>query len=631
MIQQQASAIKFQEDDTFERFDGINDHITIDNEADIQQDPPHVPLHDERGESETNMANENKKTELLKQLGYTEGNFNFYVQLHREVMKHQNYNRFGARIPIPTKMNLELFENLLQDYHDKEVVEWMRFGWPTGYPLDAPEPVPHIINHKGALLYPNHIDEYFKTEIKAKATIGPFIGIVFQDRVTLNPLNSRPKRTSKSKRRIILDLSFPKGTSVNDHIPKDSYLGKKYKLTYPTVDTLAKRIHELNYKCKIYRVDEERSFWQNPLDPIDYGLIGMHWKGLFFWDINSPQGLRTGAMFCQRCTNAIRYIMNSLNYFLLNYLDDLHGCETEENVWDSYYTLIRIMRDLRRDIAHDKTTLPTEVIEVLGIWFDVRLRLIAISPDRIQELLQLLNKWRFKEAATKKDMQRLIGKLQFAAKCLRSGRIFISRLLKWMHSMRDDEYRRINQETRKDIRWWMLTLHSFKGTSLIWYLSFETPDVILSSDANLTGCGAHSSEFYFHILFPEFVLEETTHVAQRELITIAVTLKVFTRIIRGKKITFYCDNQASVACVNSGRTKDEYMLKVLREIAFLSVQYDFLVRTKYLDTRANRPADILSRWDQTQNPEKQFLKALGKERMVQLNIKEENFKFSNDW
>jgi hypothetical protein len=40
------------------------------------------------------------------------------------------------------------------------------------------------------------------------------------------------------ERRVILDLSFPEGQSVNEFISKEFYLGKKIELSYPKVDDL---------------------------------------------------------------------------------------------------------------------------------------------------------------------------------------------------------------------------------------------------------------------------------------------------------------------------------------------------------------------------------------------------------
>ena len=40
------------------------------------------------------------------------------------------------------------------------------------------------------------------------------------------------------EKRIIVDMSFPKGNSVNDGIKKDEYLDEKICLTYLTVNNL---------------------------------------------------------------------------------------------------------------------------------------------------------------------------------------------------------------------------------------------------------------------------------------------------------------------------------------------------------------------------------------------------------
>ena len=47
------------------------------------------------------------------------------LMLRNRVLKEGYPNRFGARIQVPTKINLKLFEQELEGYHDTEVIEWM--------------------------------------------------------------------------------------------------------------------------------------------------------------------------------------------------------------------------------------------------------------------------------------------------------------------------------------------------------------------------------------------------------------------------------------------------------------------------------------------------------------------------
>jgi hypothetical protein len=53
------------------------------------------------------------------------------------------------------------------------------------------------------------------------AIIGPFDKNLFPYHFKISPLNTVSKDTLE--RRVILDLSFPAGNSVNDYISKDNY------------------------------------------------------------------------------------------------------------------------------------------------------------------------------------------------------------------------------------------------------------------------------------------------------------------------------------------------------------------------------------------------------------------------
>ena len=57
----------------------------------------------------------------------------------------------------------------------------------------------------------------------------------------VSALNAVEKRDSE-ERRVIVDLSWPCGHSVNDGIPSDSYLGEPLVLRFPTIDDI---VHQL--------------------------------------------------------------------------------------------------------------------------------------------------------------------------------------------------------------------------------------------------------------------------------------------------------------------------------------------------------------------------------------------------
>ena len=82
------------------------------------------------------------------------------VKLSENVMSHGYPNVYGARIPLSSKWNLELFSTLLEGYHDREVVEFLLYGWPANRLPTMPSPTISHVNHKSATDHPDYINKY---------------------------------------------------------------------------------------------------------------------------------------------------------------------------------------------------------------------------------------------------------------------------------------------------------------------------------------------------------------------------------------------------------------------------------------------------------------------------------------
>ena len=67
-----------------------------------------------------------------------------------------------------------------------------------------------------------------------------------------------PKKET-DERRVILDLSFPKGNSINDFISKEEYLGEKMLTVYPNVDDLVQLIKLKRRGCFLFKKRFEKS------------------------------------------------------------------------------------------------------------------------------------------------------------------------------------------------------------------------------------------------------------------------------------------------------------------------------------------------------------------------------------
>ena len=88
-------------------------------------------------------------------------------------------------------------------------------------------------NHPSAEKFPDHVEHYLKEEISHKAIIGPF------DKPPI-PLHTSPfmtrEKSDSTNRRVIVDLSWPKGQRVNDFVCPDKYVDLDFALTLANID-----------------------------------------------------------------------------------------------------------------------------------------------------------------------------------------------------------------------------------------------------------------------------------------------------------------------------------------------------------------------------------------------------------
>ena len=563
----------------------------------------------------------------------TEQNLDNQVQdliIAHRVIKTGVPNRWGLRIPLSTNWNIELLDSLLKDYHDWEIVEWLKFGFPISYDRFRPDPVPNNVNHKGAECFPSVIDEYVEKELREGSTMGPFMIPPFLSRNGISPLSTREKRGS-SDRRVIMDLSFRHNTSVNDGISRDNYMGTPISLRYPSIDTLAARVAQLGPSCALFKLDLARYFRQIPVCPLDYSLLGWRWRNLLFYDKSMPMGLRSAAYVAQRISSSIVYIHSQMGYFSINYLDDFGSAEPWNLVWDSFNALRRILQQVGLKESTQKAVLPTTKLTFLGVFFDTDKMTLEVSKDRIAETIFEIEKWERRSMFTRKNLESLIGKLQFISNCVRGSRVFISRLLTCLTGTERKQLIPIDTEMRKDIAWWKQFMTQYNGVSIMWHLQLVKPNQFAASDACLVAAGGWCDNECYHLEFPAWVRERTNNIAHFEFLALLVTLKLWKRKLSNKFLVFLCDNQAVCHAVNAGLAKDAFLLQCLREVAWLCCTYDFYIRLQYIESARNLIPDLLSRMSIDRKAKLKFHKLNSELRLKMIDANMDLLNLSSCW
>ena len=213
-----------------------------------------------------------------------------FVDSHLRVRSTGLPNYLGLRISVPSALHVPHWRECRRDYPDRIIGDYSQFGWPVGFVRDS-LPVFDIRTHRGALNFPDMVCDYLAKELRLGRVAGPFHQLPFPDGYVLSPLNTVAKRDS-DERRVILDLSWPCGSSVNDGIPSDSFLEDPMALTYPTLDDIVDAIVAAGPGCMLYKRDLRTASRQFPVDPGDYHLLGFAWQGVYYFDPSARLRLR---------------------------------------------------------------------------------------------------------------------------------------------------------------------------------------------------------------------------------------------------------------------------------------------------------------------------------------------------
>ena len=563
----------------------------------------------------------------------------FLLDVHNKVRLSGKYNFEGCRIRINYRMNIEFLRSMLSDYKDKQICEFLEFGFPIGYKSEnsvlkdcQTKDTWKFRNHKGTVEFPTEMTSYLEKESENISILGPFKNNPFETGIKISPLNSLPKKGT-SERRVILDLSYPKGFSVNDGISKEEYLGESIEAIFPKVDDFIQLIRQKGQGCLLFKRDLRRAYRQIPICPSNYNLVSFSWKKHIFCDTVLSMGLRSACFLCQRVTNAITFIMFKLGIQILNYLDDLASAERKENADFAYNTLGAILDKCGIEESKSKACPPTKIMTFVGILFNTEKMTVEITPERLQEIKILLLEWLNKEMASIKEIQSLLGKLNFVASCVKPGRIFISRMLKWLKVLYKQEQKQyiVPNYVKKDVLWWYKFMPLYNGVSMMLLEEWSDPDEIFSSDACLSGCGGFWKGKYFHTLFPLSYTKQKYHINILEMISIIICTKLWGQFFRGKRIKVYCDNISVCQVINSGKARCEILQNCLRELAFIAAVNEFEIRAVHLDSKSNRIADLLSRWYLDQSNQEKFFDMTKAFEVTECVVSDDNFEFLNMW
>ena len=462
------------------------------------------------------------------------------------------------------------------------------------------DPASQVISSPNWPSADDHFDQVSKIvqdDLGAGILFGPFSDPPFQHYI-ISPLGAIPKRGS-SKIRIIHDLSYPVSHSVNALIDPE-----EYSLQYSCVDDAVRAIREMEDPF-LAKIDLKDAYKAIAIAPEDWHLMGFRWPSRgdppqFYFSKVLSFGLRSAPAIFDQFASALELFMSheGVSSPVIRYVDDFllvaKGLQAAD---DQLATMISVARRAGFTIQSSKVTAPAKVVEFLGIVIDIDRCELRISEERVVEVKALLAEWRGVKSCSKRKLLKLIGKLAFAARVVRSGRAFLGRLIGLSKKAKAIHHKvSLSASARKDIDWWDKCLASHNATTFM-AIDWSAGDIYhVFTDASNVGYGAVWGNEWLAVQYvgkSASFLEKSIN--WRELHAAVKSLASWAPQFHSRKVLYHIDNAATCFILNKLYTPVGDLMELVRQWCLLVEAHNVIVQVVYISTHDNTIADLLSR------------------------------------
>ena len=487
-----------------------------------------------------------------------------------------------------------MFELLLTDHPDQALVKYIVSGLRDGFDIGFTGPETQSLpkNLKSAQDNKDAIQKAINKEISRGHTAGPFPEPPFP--IThCSPIGSAPKKDGSV--RLIMDLSQPHGSSINDGISKE-----EFSCDYSHFDEAVHLVNEGGIGSLMCKLDIQHAYRLLPVRPDQWHHLCYYWEGSYYVDLVLPFGLRSSGAIFNHFAKLVRWIIKH-HYGILdivNYSDDFFAVlgKIAADARHRLDIIITAFNDLGIPLAMDKIEGPSTYIVYLGIAINSMTMTIEITDEKYSDSLHLLQDWKNRRTCTKRQMKSLIGKLGFISKVVRPGRMFSRRLIDLSTTVKLLHHHiTLNKDSRADIQWWLDFLPHWSASSMIPpSLSIQSSDMKLHTDASNIGYGAIFRTCWIQGSWSPEQLSKS--ISYRELFAITAAALTWGHQWTGNRVVFITDNKPITQIWELGTSRCPDIMSLIRPLFLHAAKNDYSISFKHIFGVSNPIADALSRF-----------------------------------
>ena len=348
---------------------------------------------------------------------------------------------------------------------------------------------------------------------------------------------------------------------------------------------------QLGQEARLFKVDIARAFRNVRIDPGDALHLGIKWDDSFYLDRNLAFRATHSTAIFQRITDFIHFLMAKKGFLIFNYIDDMYACCHENIANEAFQTLLEIINRIGLPMNPKKVLPPLKILTIMGIVVDIDKRTFSIPQDRLCEIYDLCSLTLLKVQVTKRELQSLLSKLLYVARCIQGARIFLNRMLQTLRQAHSSKVIAPDIGFYQDLAWFTRFLHTFNGVVVF---RWDPVSIHAYVDATLTQLGGAWGKRVYAVKIP-LELGNNLSITHFEMFNITVALKLWGHSWRDKVVCIHCDNQGAVTVCGSGRTRYPFLNLCLHSLWLTAACFNIQLRVVHIPGRDNQIADALSR------------------------------------
>lgn len=283
---------------------------------------------------------------------------------------------------------------------------------------------------------------------------------------------------------------------------------------------------------------------------------------------------------------------------ILHILDDfLIIGESTSDCQAKLQRFLHLCEDVGVPMASEKTEGPSPVLTFAGIELDCLQYEARLPQEKVDKCIEGIKNAQARNKITLRDLQSLIGLLNFACSVIVPGRVFLRRMINLTIGKNNPHhYIRLTKEIQQDLHIWEIFFQSFNGRSFFLEEAWATSCQLrfYTDAAKSQGYGI---VFGCHWAYGEWPhnWKANREISFFEFFPIVVGLSMWYHTLRNKRVLFMTDNESVVHVINKQTSRDTYLLSLIRKMVLICLRNNILFRPKHIPGIKNGLADSLSR------------------------------------